>query len=192
MLDGRGFFLSDKEVFHSNPGGLQGKPTRYGGKKTAQTAFSDCEYRFLYGKRWCPQSAARKRPQAVFLPNMKPPLIVKQVEKNQLILFNSAAIHRRRWPHLQPLFGFIENKACFTRQRAAARWLKTYNLHVFNFIHYTAVPPGPAAPGRQPPDASARRFRRPRPRPTGPDPSAPECSPGSPRRWLRQGYPPPP
>jgi hypothetical protein len=46
MLDGRGFFSSDKEIFHSNPDGLQGKSTRYGGKKTGQTACSGSEYRF--------------------------------------------------------------------------------------------------------------------------------------------------
>ncbi len=46
MLDGRKFFLSDKEFFCGNPDGLQGKPARYGGKKAVQTAFSGCEYRF--------------------------------------------------------------------------------------------------------------------------------------------------
>ena len=51
MLDGRGFFSSDKEIFRSNPDGLQGKATQYGGKKTGQTAFNGCEYRFLFGKR---------------------------------------------------------------------------------------------------------------------------------------------
>ena len=30
-----------------NPDGLQGKATQYGGKKTGQTAFNGCEYRFL-------------------------------------------------------------------------------------------------------------------------------------------------
>ena len=34
-----------------NPDGLQGKVTQYGGKKTGQTAFNGCEYRFLFGKR---------------------------------------------------------------------------------------------------------------------------------------------
>ena len=47
MLDGRGFFQPDKEVFRSNPDGLQGKATQYGWKKTAQTAWGGCEYRFL-------------------------------------------------------------------------------------------------------------------------------------------------
>ncbi len=47
MLDGRVFFSSDKEIFRSNPDGLQGKATQYGGKKTGQTAFNGCEYRFL-------------------------------------------------------------------------------------------------------------------------------------------------
>ena len=47
MLDGREFFLSDKELFRSNSDGLQGKSTRNGGKKAVQTAFSGCEYRFL-------------------------------------------------------------------------------------------------------------------------------------------------
>jgi hypothetical protein len=47
MPDGRGFFLLDKEVFCGKPDGLQGKATQYGGKKTAQTAFNGCEYRFL-------------------------------------------------------------------------------------------------------------------------------------------------
>ncbi|RAZ94664.1 hypothetical protein DK853_33990 [Klebsiella oxytoca] len=42
-------FSSDKEIFHSNPDGLQGKSTRYGGKKTGQTACSGCEYSFLIG-----------------------------------------------------------------------------------------------------------------------------------------------
>jgi hypothetical protein len=46
MPYGRGFFSSDKEIFRSNPGGLQGKAMQYGGKKTAQTAFNGCEYRF--------------------------------------------------------------------------------------------------------------------------------------------------
>ncbi|WP_297871041.1 hypothetical protein [uncultured Oscillibacter sp.] len=50
MLNGRGFFLSDKELFRSNPGGLQGKSTQYGEKKTVQTAFNGCEYRFLTHK----------------------------------------------------------------------------------------------------------------------------------------------
>ncbi|MCX4307702.1 MAG: hypothetical protein OSJ69_18085, partial [Acetatifactor sp.] len=31
----------------SNPDGLQGKSTQYGGKKTGQTACCGCEYRFL-------------------------------------------------------------------------------------------------------------------------------------------------
>jgi len=43
MLDGRGFFLPDKEIFRSNPDGLQGKSTQYDGKKTGQTAFNGCE-----------------------------------------------------------------------------------------------------------------------------------------------------
>jgi hypothetical protein len=43
MLDGRGFFLPDKEIFHGNPDGLQGKSTQYDGKKTGQTAFNGCE-----------------------------------------------------------------------------------------------------------------------------------------------------
>ena len=30
-----------------NPDGLQGKATQYGEKKTGQTAFNGCEYRFL-------------------------------------------------------------------------------------------------------------------------------------------------
>ena len=47
MPDGRGFFSSDKEIFRSNPDGLQGKSTQYGGKKTGQTAYYGCEYRFL-------------------------------------------------------------------------------------------------------------------------------------------------
>jgi hypothetical protein len=46
MLDGRGFFPPDKEIFRSNPDGLQGKSTQYDGKKTGQTAFNGCEYRF--------------------------------------------------------------------------------------------------------------------------------------------------
>jgi hypothetical protein len=46
MLDGRVFFSSDKEIFRSNPDGLQGKATQYGGKKTGQTASNGCEYRF--------------------------------------------------------------------------------------------------------------------------------------------------
>jgi hypothetical protein len=46
MLDGRGFFSSDKEIFRSNPDGLQGKSTQHGGKKTGQTACNGCEYRF--------------------------------------------------------------------------------------------------------------------------------------------------
>ncbi len=48
MLDGREFFLSDREIFRarSNPDGLQGKPTQYGRKKAVQTAFGGCEYRF--------------------------------------------------------------------------------------------------------------------------------------------------
>ena len=46
MPDGRGFFLLDKEIFCGKPDGLQGKATQYGGKKTAQTAFNGCEYRF--------------------------------------------------------------------------------------------------------------------------------------------------
>ena len=47
----RGFFLSDKELFRArrNPDGLQGKPTRYGGKKTVRTALSGCEYRTQAG-----------------------------------------------------------------------------------------------------------------------------------------------
>ncbi|MDE6936313.1 MAG: hypothetical protein K2P26_11955, partial [Oscillospiraceae bacterium] len=46
MPDGRGFFSSDKDIFRSNPDGLQGKTTQYGGKKTGQTALNGCEYRF--------------------------------------------------------------------------------------------------------------------------------------------------
>ena len=39
------------------PDGLQGKVTQYGGKKTGQTAFNGCEYRFLnsflqFGERY--------------------------------------------------------------------------------------------------------------------------------------------
>ena len=34
------------EVFRGNPDGLQGKLTQYGGKKTVQTVFNGCEYRF--------------------------------------------------------------------------------------------------------------------------------------------------
>jgi hypothetical protein len=49
-LDGRGFSLPDKEIFRSNPDGLQGKSTRYGGKKAVQTAFSGCECRFSIRK----------------------------------------------------------------------------------------------------------------------------------------------
>ena len=37
MLDGRGFFSSDKEIFRSNPDGLHEKSTQYGEKKTGQT-----------------------------------------------------------------------------------------------------------------------------------------------------------
>ena len=48
MLDGRGFFSSDKELFRGNPDGFQGKATQYGEKKTDQTAFNGCEYRFLF------------------------------------------------------------------------------------------------------------------------------------------------
>ena len=43
----------DKELFRSNPDGLQGKATQYGGKKTAQAAFNGCECRFLSS---CPDS----------------------------------------------------------------------------------------------------------------------------------------
>ena len=32
--------------FPCNPDGLQGKPTRHGGKKAAQTVFRGCKYRF--------------------------------------------------------------------------------------------------------------------------------------------------
>jgi hypothetical protein len=46
MPDGRGFFPSDKEIFRS-PDVWQGKSTQYGGKRTGQTAYSGCEYRFL-------------------------------------------------------------------------------------------------------------------------------------------------
>ena len=48
MPDGRGCFLSDKEIFRAcgNPDGLQGKPTRHGEKKPPQTAFNGCECRF--------------------------------------------------------------------------------------------------------------------------------------------------
>ena len=60
MPDGREFFLSDKEIFRSNPDGLQGKSTQYGRKKTVQTAFSGCEYRFLYC-RCCPPILATGR-----------------------------------------------------------------------------------------------------------------------------------
>ena len=35
MPDGRGFFSPNKEIFRSNPDGLQGKTTQYGVKKTA-------------------------------------------------------------------------------------------------------------------------------------------------------------
>ena len=52
MPYGRGFFSSDKEIFRSNPDGLQGEATQYGGKKTAQTAFNGCEYRFLNTAAW--------------------------------------------------------------------------------------------------------------------------------------------
>jgi hypothetical protein len=71
MPDGQGFFSSDMEIFRSNPyracphqgvmhdysaqaldapvqnpDGLQGKATQYGGKKTGQTVFNGCKYRF--------------------------------------------------------------------------------------------------------------------------------------------------
>jgi len=40
--------LSPPQAGHgSNPDGLQGKSTQYGGKKTGQTAYYGCEYRFL-------------------------------------------------------------------------------------------------------------------------------------------------
>jgi len=46
MLEGRGFFPPDKEIFRSHTDVWQGKATQYGGKKTAQTAFNGYEYRF--------------------------------------------------------------------------------------------------------------------------------------------------
>ncbi len=55
MPDGRGFFSSDKEVFRSNPDGLQGKSTQYDGKKTGQTACGGCEYRFLIEGKFRPK-----------------------------------------------------------------------------------------------------------------------------------------
>ncbi len=39
-------FLVSKEIFPQQSDGLQGKATQYGGKKTGQTAFNGCEYRF--------------------------------------------------------------------------------------------------------------------------------------------------
>ena len=66
MPDGRGFFPPDKEIFRGNPDGLQGKATQYGGKKTAQTAFNGCEYRFLLRSRElaCSVGAHTVRPRA--------------------------------------------------------------------------------------------------------------------------------
>ncbi len=75
MLDGRVFFSSDKEIFRSNPDGLQGKATQYGGKKTGQTAFNGCEYRFLKGQslqRGPSESLRRKT--AGTPPTASPPL----------------------------------------------------------------------------------------------------------------------
>lgn len=46
MLDGGGFFSSDKELFRSDPDGSQGKSTRYDGKKTGQTVFNGYECSF--------------------------------------------------------------------------------------------------------------------------------------------------
>ena len=59
--------LSPPQAGHgSNPDGLQGKSTQYGGKKTGQTACCGCEYRFLvpllcpipWLKKICPLSTA--------------------------------------------------------------------------------------------------------------------------------------
>ena len=46
MLEGRGSFPTDKEIFRSHTDVWKGKATQYGGKKAAQTAFNGYEYRF--------------------------------------------------------------------------------------------------------------------------------------------------